>query len=93
MAHKTMPADLNYAAPTALVAKHHRFNREPREIHEQSQNKIFLSRIWRISRLKFRHGGWERGGDHRHFCNTTWGHLLVSLKDYAGRGVKNPYFI
>jgi hypothetical protein len=42
--------------------------------------------------LKFCHGGWERGGDHRHFCNTTWGHLLVCLKDYAERGVKNPYF-
>jgi len=38
------------------------------------------------------HGGWERGGDHCHFCNTTWGHLLVGLKDYAERGVKNPYF-
>jgi uncharacterized protein YndB with AHSA1/START domain len=42
--------------------------------------------------LKFCHGGWERGGDHCYFCNTTWGHLLVSLKDYAERGVKNPYF-
>ena len=42
--------------------------------------------------LKFRHGGWERGGDHCYFCNTTWGHLLVCLKDYAERGVKNPYF-
>jgi hypothetical protein len=42
--------------------------------------------------LKFCHDGWERGGDHCYFCNTTWGHLLVSLKDYAERGVKNPYF-
>ena len=42
--------------------------------------------------LKFSHGGWERGGDHCYFCNTTWGHLLVCLKDYAERGVKNPYF-
>jgi uncharacterized protein YndB with AHSA1/START domain len=42
--------------------------------------------------LKFCHGGWERGGDHCHFCNTTWGHLLVCLKDYAERGMKNPYF-
>jgi hypothetical protein len=40
----------------------------------------------------FCHGGWERGGDQRHFCNTSWGHLLVCLKDYAERGVKNPYF-
>ena len=43
--------------------------------------------------LKFCHGGWERGGDHCYFCNTTWGHLLVCLKDYAERGVKNPYFV
>ena len=42
--------------------------------------------------LKFCHGGWERGGDHCYFCNTTWGHLLVCLRDYCERGVKNPYF-
>jgi len=42
--------------------------------------------------LKFCHGGWERGGDHCYFCNTTWGHLLVNLKNYAEHGVKNPYF-
>jgi len=42
--------------------------------------------------LKFCHGGWERGGDHCYYCNTTWGHLLVALKQYAERGVKNPYF-
>jgi uncharacterized protein YndB with AHSA1/START domain len=42
--------------------------------------------------LKFCHGGWERGGDHYYFCNTTWGHLLVCLKDYCEHGVKNPYF-
>jgi len=28
----------------------------------------------------------------RIYCNTTWGHLLVILKEYAERGVKNPYF-
>lgn len=42
--------------------------------------------------LKFCHGGWVSGGDHCYFCNTTWGHLLVSLKQYAEKGVKNPYF-
>jgi hypothetical protein len=42
--------------------------------------------------LKFCHGGWERGGDHCYYCNTTWGHLLVNLKNCAERGVKNPYF-
>ncbi len=30
----------NYAAPTVLLAEGHRLNREPREIHEQFQNKI-----------------------------------------------------
>ena len=43
-------------------------------------------------RLKFTHGGWERGGDHCYFCNTTWGHLLVCLKDHCEHGVMNPYF-
>jgi uncharacterized protein YndB with AHSA1/START domain len=42
--------------------------------------------------LKFSHGGWKSGGDHCYYCNTTWGHLLVCLKSYAERGVKNPYF-
>jgi uncharacterized protein YndB with AHSA1/START domain len=42
--------------------------------------------------LKFCHGGWERGGDHCYYCNTTWGHLLVSLKQCVERGLKNPYF-
>lgn len=42
--------------------------------------------------VKFCHGGWERGGDHCYYCNTTWGHLLVSLKNHAERGVQNPYF-
>ena len=42
--------------------------------------------------VKFRHGGWKSGGDHCYYCNTTWGHLLVCLKDYCERGVKNPYF-
>ena len=43
--------------------------------------------------LKFCHGGWKSGGDHCYYCNTTWGHLLVTLKRYAEEGVKNPYFI
>jgi uncharacterized protein YndB with AHSA1/START domain len=42
--------------------------------------------------IKFCHGGWKSGGDHCYYCNTTWGHLMVSLKNYAEHGVKNPYF-
>ena len=42
--------------------------------------------------VKFCHGGWKSGGDHCYYCNTTWGHLLVALKDYCEHGVKNPYF-
>jgi uncharacterized protein YndB with AHSA1/START domain len=42
--------------------------------------------------LKFCHGGWVSGGDHCYYCNTTWGHLLVCLKQYVEKGVKNPYF-
>ena len=38
--------------------------------------------------LKFCHGGWERGGDHCHFCNTTWGQLLVCLKDLPSAGCR-----
>lgn len=42
--------------------------------------------------LKFCHCGWKYGGNHCYYCNTTWGHLLVCLKQYAERGMKNPYF-
>ncbi len=42
--------------------------------------------------LKFTHSGWKSGGDHCYYCNTTWGHLLVCLKQYVEKGVKNPYF-
>lgn len=42
--------------------------------------------------LKFCHGGWKSGGDHCYYCNTTWGHLFVTLKDYCERDVTNPYF-
>jgi len=41
-----------YAAPTALAVGH-RLKREPHEILELFQSEIFLSRVWRISRLKF----------------------------------------
>jgi len=42
--------------------------------------------------LKFFHGGWKSGEDHCYYCNTTWGHLLVCLKQYAERRVENSYF-
>jgi uncharacterized protein YndB with AHSA1/START domain len=42
--------------------------------------------------VKFCHAGWKSGGDHCYYCNTTWGHLLVTLKDFAEGGAANPYF-
>ena len=42
--------------------------------------------------LKFCHGGWKPGSDYCHFCNTTWGHLLVALKNFVEKGRENPYF-
>jgi uncharacterized protein YndB with AHSA1/START domain len=42
--------------------------------------------------LKFCHGGWNPASPHCYLCNTTWGHLLVNLKNYAERGMKYPYF-
>jgi hypothetical protein len=43
--------------------------------------------------VKFRHSGWKSGGDHCYYCNTTWGHLLVTLKKYAETGFSDPYFM
>jgi uncharacterized protein YndB with AHSA1/START domain len=42
--------------------------------------------------VKFCHSGWKSGGDHCYYCNTTWGHLLVMLKQYVEKGVRQPYF-
>ena len=42
--------------------------------------------------LKFCHAGWRPDSEYCYLCNTTWGHLLVCLKDYAEHGVANPYF-
>ena len=42
--------------------------------------------------LRFRHAGWKSGSEHCYLCNTTWGHLLVMLKNFAEQGVKKPYF-
>jgi len=42
--------------------------------------------------LKFRHAAWKPGSDYAYLCNTTWGHLLVLLKEYAERGEKKPFF-
>jgi uncharacterized protein YndB with AHSA1/START domain len=37
--------------------------------------------------LKFYHNGWKPGSTYCYLCNTTWGHLLVKLKNYAEEGV------
>jgi uncharacterized protein YndB with AHSA1/START domain len=42
--------------------------------------------------LKFSHTGWPSTGDYYSRCNTTWGHLMFMVKDYAERGTVNPYF-
>ena len=42
--------------------------------------------------LRFSHTGWPSTGDYYSRCNTTWGHLVFLLKDYAERGTVNPYF-
>jgi uncharacterized protein YndB with AHSA1/START domain len=42
--------------------------------------------------LKFSHNGWKPGSTYCYLCNTTWGHLMVMLKNYAEEGVNQPYF-
>jgi len=43
--------------------------------------------------LKFRLGGWKPGSDNYHYlCNTTWGHLPVTLTKFAETGEEDPYF-
>jgi hypothetical protein len=41
--------------------------------------------------LRFSHTGWPSTGDYYSSCNSTWGHLMFLLKDYAERGTVNPY--
>ena len=46
-----------------------------------------------MTTLSFSHTGWNSvEGDYR-MCNTTWGHLMILLKDYAEKGIVAPYFV
>jgi uncharacterized protein YndB with AHSA1/START domain len=42
--------------------------------------------------VKFCHGGWQSDKGHCYPSNTTWGHLMVLLKNYVERGETNLYF-
>lgn len=42
--------------------------------------------------LKLCHGCWKDAEEFSYACNTQWGHLLMNLKQYAEKGVKQPYF-
>jgi uncharacterized protein YndB with AHSA1/START domain len=42
--------------------------------------------------LSFSHTGWRSNEDYYKMCNTTWGHLMVLLKDYVEKGTVSPFF-
>jgi len=41
--------------------------------------------------MKSSHSGWKPGSEYCYFRNTTWGHLLVTLKKFAETAEENPY--
>lgn len=44
------------------------------------------------TRLRFRHRGWRSTEGEYPTCNTTWGHLMYVLRDYAeGKPVETPF--
>ena len=44
------------------------------------------------TKLRFRHGGWKTTEGEFAMVNTTWGHLMYSLKTYAESGKAAPVF-
>ena len=42
--------------------------------------------------LSFSHIGWRSTQGEYKMCNTTWGHLMILLKDYVEKGTVNPFF-
>lgn len=42
--------------------------------------------------VRFTHAGWQEGSPSAPRCNTTWGHLMVTLKNYVEAGKVDPYF-
>lgn len=42
--------------------------------------------------VRFVHSGWKDDAASLPRCNTTWGHLMTTLKDYAEHAKANPYF-
>lgn len=42
--------------------------------------------------LTFSHTGWPSTEGEYKMCNTTWGHLMMLLKDYVEKGMINPFF-
>lgn len=42
--------------------------------------------------LRFTHSGWNSISGYFRRCNTTWGHLMIVLKDYVEGKNPGPYF-
>ena len=45
-----------------------------------------------LTKLKFTHSNWESDEGAFPLCNTTWGHLMVILKEYCEGMKPGPYF-
>jgi uncharacterized protein YndB with AHSA1/START domain len=53
------------------------------KITQKNENQTILS---------FSHTGWGSIEGEYKMCNTTWGHLMILLKEYAEKNTVNPYF-
>jgi uncharacterized protein YndB with AHSA1/START domain len=42
--------------------------------------------------VRFVHSGWKDDALTSARCNTTWGHLMITLTNYVERGKVDPYF-
>ena len=45
-----------------------------------------------ITKLSFTHSNWEEDDGAFPLCNTTWGHLMILLKEYCEGLEPGPYF-
>ena len=43
-----------------------------------------------LTKIKLNHANWKEGIEIFAMCNSTWGHLMFSLKDYLEKGEGKP---
>ena len=51
---------------------------------------FYLRKEGEVTVVELTHSGWKKDSPVFSLCNTTWGHLMFSLKNYVEKGTGNP---